>query len=381
MFDFFYSLLGKVISFFNGITGNYLIAVILFALLFKIILFPFSIKQQKNSIKQAKLRPKEMAIKKKYKGRDDQDSKMKMQQEIQEMYQKEGYNAFGGCLPLLLQLPIILALYEVIRSPLTYICGLKNVIKGSKEVVSIAEQLKDLTGGKALTQELSLVNWLREGDNLEKAREIVSELPKTVEELPDFSLFGINLGVVPMEGWSNNGAMGLLWFLIPLLTFAFAYGSMKLTRKMSYQPEQSADMGCSMKMMDITMPLMSAAFAASWPSIMGVYWMLSNILGVVQQFILKLMYPLPVLTEEDYKEAERQYRGKAPKNGPAKDPRVIEGKQYRSLHHIDDEDEDEAPALPPMKIDEDEDEPATERPADAPRLKEDDRDYRKKKRN
>jgi YidC/Oxa1 family membrane protein insertase len=381
MFDFFYSLLGKVISFFNGITGNYLVAVILFALLFKIILFPFSIKQQKNSIKQAKLRPKEMAIKKKYKGRDDQDSKMKMQQEIQEMYQKEGYNAFSGCLPLLLQLPIILALYEVIRSPLTYICGLKNVIKGSKEVASIAEQLKNLTGGKALTQELSLVNWLREGDNLEKAREIVTELPKTVEELPDFTVFGINLGVVPMEGWSSNGAMGLLWFLIPLLTFAFAYGSMKLTRKMSYQPEQSADMGCSMKVMDFSMPLMSAAFAASWPSIMGVYWMLSNILSVVQQFILKLMYPLPVLTEEDYKEAERQYRGKAPKNGPVKDPRVIEGKQYRSLHHIDDEDEDETPTLPPMQIDEDEDEPAPERPADAPRLKEDDRDYRKKKRN
>jgi hypothetical protein len=92
------------------------------------------------------------------------------------------------------------------------------------------------------------------------------------------------------------------------------------------------------------------------------------------------MYPLPVLTEEDYKAAERQYRGKAPKNAPVKDPRVIEGKQYRSLHHIDD-DEDEAPSLPPMKIDEDEDdEPVRERPADAPRIKEDDRTYRNKKR-
>ena len=381
LFSWFYSLLGSVISFFNSITGNYLIAVILFALLFKIVLFPFSIKQQKNTIKQASLRPKEMAIKKKYKGRDDQDSKMKMQQEIQEMYQKEGYSPFGGCLPLLLQLPIILALYEVIRNPLTYICGLKNVIPKSDKVVSIAERLKDLTGGKVLNQELSLVSWLRNGDNLEKAREVVSELPKTIDELPEFTVFGIDLGVIPTQGWTGNGWMGLLWFLIPLLTFVFAYGSMKLTRKMSYQPEQDPNMGCSMKMMDISMPLMSAVFAASWPSMMGVYWMFSNILSVVQQFILKKMYPLPVLTEEDYKNAERQYRGKAPKNAPTKDPRVIEGKQYRSLHHIDDEDEEETPSLPPMKIDEDdEEETPKERPADAPRLKEDDRSYRNKKR-
>ena len=379
MLDWFYSLLGSVISFFNSITGNYLVAVILFALLFKIILFPLSINQQKNSIKQAKLRPKEMAIKKKYKGREDQDSKMKMQQEIQEMYQKEGYSPFSGCLPLLLQFPIIIALYEVIRNPLTYICGLKNVIKGSKEVVSVAERLKDLTGGKVMNQELSLVSWLRSGDNLEKAREIVKELPKTVEELPDFTVFGIDLGIVPMEGWTAGG-WNILWFLMPVLTFVFMYGSMKLTRKMSYQPEQDPNMGCSMKVMDLMMPMMSTYFSAVWPSIMGVYWMFSNVLSVVQQLILKVMYPLPVLTEEDYKAAERQYRGKTPKNAPAKDPRVIEGKQYRSLHHIDD-DEDETPSLPPMKIDEDEeDEPVRERPADAPRIKEDDRTYRNKKR-
>lgn len=380
MFDWFYSLLGTVISFFNSITGNYLIAVILFALLFKIILFPFSIKQQKNSIKQASLRPKEAAIKKKYKGRDDQDSRMKMQQEIQDMYQKEGYSPFSGCLPMLLQLPIIFALYEVIRNPLTYICGLKNVISSSKEVTSIAERLKDLTGGKILNQELSLVSWLRSGDNLEKAREVVSELPKTVEELPDFTVFGFDLGTIPSQGWASGG-IGLLWILLPVLTFVFMYGSMKLTRKMSYQPEQDPNMGCSMKVMDLTMPLMSTYFAAVWPGIMGIYWMFNNILSVVQQLILKWMYPLPVLTEEDYKNAERQYRGKAPKNAPAKDPRVIEGKQYRSLHHIDDDDDDETPSLPPMKIDEDTDEaPATERPADAPRLKEDDRNYRGKKR-
>ena len=377
MFDWFYKLLGSILSFFNGITGNYLIAVLLFALLFKALLFPLSIKQQKNSVKQASLAPKKAAIEKKYKGRDDQDSRLKMQTEISEMYRNEGYNAFGGCLPLLLQLPLLLALYEVIRKPLTYICGLKDVLP-KKGIESIADKLKSLNGGKAFDDELKMVDWLRNEENLKKANELVKELPDTVAELPNFDFFGINLGIVPSEGWTQGG-IHLLWILMPVLTFVFMYGSMKITRKFSYQPEMNdPQMSCSMKMMDLTMPLMSTFFAAMWPGIMGAYWMFSNVIGVVQQMLLKFMYPFPVFTEEDYKEAERLYRGKAPKNKPAKDPRVIEGKQYRSLHHIDDE-EEEAPSLPPMKIDlEEEDEPR-QRPADAPKLKDDNPDYRKKK--
>lgn len=373
MFDWFFSLLGMVLSFFNSICGNnYLLAIVLFALLFKIILFPFSIKQQKNSVKQAKLRPKEMAIKKKYKGRDDQDSKLKMQQEIQEMYKNEGYSPFSGCLPMLLQLPIIFALYEVIRNPLTYITG-------AGKFADIIAKLKDAGIECNANTGLSLVDWLKQGDNLAIAREHVTTLPETVAELPNFEVFGINFGTIPMDGIKSAG-WGLLWILIPVLTFAFAYGSMKLTRLMSYQPEQDPNAGCSMKVMDFAMPLMSAYFAVMWPALMGIYWMLSNILGVGQQFILKKMYPLPVFTEQDYKDAERQYRGKAPKNRAYEDSRVIPGKQYRSLHHIDDEDDETAPNLPPMKIDEDEDD---SKPAfdlgDAPKLKEDNPEHRQKK--
>ncbi len=371
MFDWFNSLLGTIIAFFNSITGNYLLAVILFALLFKIVLFPFSIKQQKNSVKQASLRPKERAIRKKYKGREDQDSRLKMQQEIQEMYRNEGYSPFSGCLPMLLQLPILFALYAVIRNPLTHICGLSSFTDAAKSLEKLA--------GTLFRDEMSMLSWLGKGDNLEKAREIVTELPEKVADLPNFSVFGIDLGVVPMDGWEKGG-MGLLWILIPVLTFAFAYGSMKLTRKLSYQPEQDPNAGCSMKVMDLTMPVLSAYFAASWPAMMGMYWMFSNVLSVVQQFILRMMYPIPVFTEEDYKNAERQYRGKAPKNTTYNDPRVVPGKKYRSLHHIDDEDDEDAPALPPMESDEDDDTP-TFRPDEAPKLKEDNPAHRKNKKD
>ena len=295
MFDWFYKLLGSIISFFNSITGNYLVAVLLFALLFKVLLFPFSVKQQKNMVKQASLAPKKAAIEKKYKGRDDQDSRIKMQQEISDMYRNEGYNAFGGCLPLLLQLPLLLALYSIIRAPLTYICGLKDVLKASeKGALSIAEKLKDLTGGKPIVDEMKLINWLSKDDNLTEANKIVSELPDKVSELPNFDFFGIDLSIVPTEGWAQGG-IHLLWFLMPILTFVFMYGSMKLTRKFSYQPEvNDPQMGCSMKMMDLSMPLMSTFLAATMPALMGAYWLFSNIIGVVQQMILKFMFPYPV---------------------------------------------------------------------------------------
>lgn len=98
----------------------YWVAIILFSLIMEIVLLPFSIKQQKSSVKQAQLRPKEIAIKRKYKNRTDKESQQQMNMEIQEMYQKNGYNMFGGCLPLLIQLPIIMALYTIVRSPLQY---------------------------------------------------------------------------------------------------------------------------------------------------------------------------------------------------------------------------------------------------------------------
>ena len=106
--------------------GNYFFAILIFAVFVEIILLPFGINQQKKSIKQARLRPKEQAIRKKYSGRDDRPTQMKMNEEIQELYQKEGYNPLGGCLPLLIQFPLLIALFNVVYNPLKYICGLSD---------------------------------------------------------------------------------------------------------------------------------------------------------------------------------------------------------------------------------------------------------------
>ncbi len=121
MLDWIYTALGAMMRFFNTLTGSYAIALLFYALVFKIVFLPFTVKQQKNQIKMAKLTPKIELIKAKYRGRTDQPTMQKQQQEIMELQQKEGYNPMSGCLPLLIQMPIIILLYTVIQGPLSYI--------------------------------------------------------------------------------------------------------------------------------------------------------------------------------------------------------------------------------------------------------------------
>jgi len=103
------------------ISGNhYIIALFFFALAMQIVLLPLAIKQHRSQIKMAQVKPKEMAIREKYKGRNDRATQQKMTMEIQEMYQQNGYSQFSGCLPLLIQLPIILILFTIVRQPITY---------------------------------------------------------------------------------------------------------------------------------------------------------------------------------------------------------------------------------------------------------------------
>ena len=109
------------LNWFYQISGNYVIAMVLYAVLIKLVLFPFGLKQQKNMVKQAALRPKEMAIRKRYAGRDDKKTQMKMQEDLQKLYQAEGFNPMAGCGPMLLQLPVIWILYRIVYGPLLYI--------------------------------------------------------------------------------------------------------------------------------------------------------------------------------------------------------------------------------------------------------------------
>ncbi len=317
-----YELIGSLLYWFNSLFGGqYVFGLIIYALLFKILFLPFSIKQQKNQIKMAELTPKIELIKAKYRGRTDQVTMQKQQQEIMELQQKEGYSPFSGCLPLLLQLPIITFLYKIIRSPLSYICGLSaDQITKIKEII-----------GSTSTLELSLVSEIKNFSG-----EGLAEFESQLSRLPEMTLFGADLG--------QNPAFTSWTFLIPIIAAALTWLSMFLTRKWNANPAtqpQDAQANASMKMMDLMMPAMTLFMAFSFHSLMGIYWAYQSALGILQSFILAKAMPLPKYSEEDLKEmkkaqkeAEKAARSAA-KNAP----------KYRSLHYIDDEDYDSLPEL------------------------------------
>ncbi len=156
--DWLYRLLGAMLSFFESTLGSYAMALLMYALIFKIVFLPFSIKQQKNQIKMAKLAPKISLIKAKYKGRTDQVTMQKQQQEIMELQQKEGYSAFSGCLPLLIQMPIIILLYAVIQNPLSYIANTTDELNAyndsrNTENVEYSEKFKQHYGTHIYTKD------------------------------------------------------------------------------------------------------------------------------------------------------------------------------------------------------------------------------------
>ncbi len=340
--------IGKFLGVLTNLSGgNYVIALFYFAVIVELVLLYFGIRQQKNSIKQARLSPKERAIRKRYAGRNDQVSQRKMQEEIQRLYQEEGFNPMAGCLPLLIQMPIIIALYNIVIDPLRYVLGkaeglsavLGKFVSTSRAAGGLGESLTNT--GKGTIELLSKLDaekleGLKNFAFYSNAGECYDALSGALGKMPNFNLFGLNMGLTP--GFKPP----YLLLLVPVLTFVAYFASMKLTRKFSYQPQaQDPQMGCSNNIMDITMPLMSVYITFITPAAVGIYWIFKCIIGVVKQFVLCKAMPLPTFTEEDYKRAEREMKGKARPQDRAPLPQHLRG-TGRSLHSIDDEDE-----LPP----------------------------------
>ena len=330
--SFIYESIAWVLSLcYNVMFKDYMLALLLFALIVKILMLPLGIKQHTNSLKQAKIRPLEAAIVKKYRGKNDRASQQKRQLELQTVQQKAGYSQFAGCLPLLIQLPVIILIYNVIRNPLSYICRYpEKTIKAIKEIA-----------GKG--DEIAILGKMRANPDLYLGIEKIgaSSGKELLAKLPDFNLFGIkSINLANTPSFSNFNWL----LLIPVLTFICTFITTKLTKKFSYRsPAMSAqgdeDTKLSLMIMDFVMPAISTWITFSVPAVIGIYWIYQNLLGVLQQFIMVKIKPFPQFTEEDYKEAERAVLGKKKKNkrglNAGKDPN---GPRVPSLHHIDDED-------------------------------------------
>ncbi len=364
MFDWIAEILKYVMIFCDKISfHNYALALFLFALIVKLALFPFGIKQQKNQVKAALLRPKEYAIRKKYNGRTDKTSQQNMQMELQEMYQREGYSQFRGCLPMLIQLPVLYSLYAIIQNPLYYVCrfGVAQ-IEAVTEAYNRVQGIVVKGGNAAYSSTIKILNFIGDDGNAQKIIDalpvdgVVPEGAKTVggeaitewsvfvqdiayrlteQTMPNFKLFGfIDLSIQPNEQ--------MWWYiLVPVVVFLAMFATMKIQKKFTYQPAASADVqnNISMKMMDIMMPAMSAFISWGLPTALAFYWVYQNILGLAQQIALSKMFPIPKLSDEEIRRLQKEAEKEAAAAKKAEAAVKKENANKRSLHHIDDDEE------------------------------------------
>jgi YidC/Oxa1 family membrane protein insertase len=358
-----------MLSFFESFTGGYAFALLLYALVFKIVFIPFSIKQQKNQIAMAKLAPKIELIKAKYKGRNDQPTMQKQQQEIMELQQKEGYNPLSGCLPLLIQLPLIMLLYTVINNPLSYIAKPVETVENPDMDKIILEVYKEVTLDNAEVDALESIQKgseikiisaiyryvddnvagsegvLASVETLDTPEERIAKIESfglDYETIPDFNFFGVNLAETP--SLKNISIL----CLIPVFAAAAQWVSMWLTRKFNGNSQvqaQDAQTQASMKMMDLMFPLLTLWMAFSFSGMLGMYWVFQSLLGLLQAFIIAKVMPLPKYSEEELKEFR-----KAQKDAEKMQREVAKSQpKYRSLHYIDDDDYDNLPTAPTVK--------------------------------
>lgn len=346
IFDIINVPFGYLLKFFYSITNNYALTLLMFAIVIKIVLLPFGISQQKNSVRMAKMKPKDAAIRKKYAGRNDQATQQKMQAEIMELYKQEHYSPLSSCLPLLIQLPIIMALYNIVRSPLTYItrwsAELLNGADGIKQFIldtfKTTEPLLEKITDIKIMDELLLVRLFNNSTILDAVKEKFSDIPDVVNFVNiDFTIFGgaVDLAIRPLDNLLS------LLLIIPLLNGALSFLQTRLNKKLNPAMADPAASGGSMKMLEYSMPLLIVYMSFTFNAAIGMYWIFQTVIALVQMIVLAKLMPLPRFTEEELKAAEKQYGGTYKEPKQAKENKT----RPKSIYGLDDDDEGEDEAV------------------------------------
>ena len=267
---------GYIIGFFYDITHNYLLSILFITLLTRIILLPSAMKQQKSSAAQMRLQSKVRRIQEMYKG-----NQQKINEETQALYQREGFNPMSsGCLPMLIQLPVMIGLYSAIRTPLTNVLHLgSSVVSALTEAVG---SVTEVSNNARVTLEIEVLNHL---DKLTDVAGVsAADFEKIIEFRDRFQLFGITLSETPGKQPS------ILW-LLPIISGITALGSsiFMFLRQRKQNPAQgnnAAMLGCTFLMG----PAMSIYFGFLFPGGISLYWILGNILSFIQTVVLNIMY-------------------------------------------------------------------------------------------
>ncbi|HAI93149.1 MAG TPA: hypothetical protein DCM21_11585 [Butyrivibrio sp.] len=272
------------------------ISVILFTIIVRLILLPMTIKQQKFSKLSSLMNPELQEIQAKYKDKRDQVSMMNMQAETKAVYEKYGTSPTGGCLTMLIQLPIMFALYRVIYKIPGYVTKIRELCGGIADKImgtgdDWATKLDAINGisVSASTGKATLIDKIY---NLspEKWSEVQNafssvDFGNAYDQIHGYNnLFGISLTQAP--GWRLSWAL-----IIPILAGLTQWLSVKLMENknnvnVGSQNDQQAGMASSMKVMNTIMPILSAVFCVSFASCIGLYWIASSVVQIVVQLVI-----------------------------------------------------------------------------------------------
>lgn len=308
--------------------GNSGLAIILFTIVIYLLLMPLTIKQQKFSKLSARMNPELQAIQKKYKGKTDQASQLAMQEETKAVYAKYGVSPSGSCVQLLIQMPILFALYRVIYALPAYVPALKAKFDGTVDAVlqngqNGIEALKSLSSYPAYAKQFeneSFVNYIADSstgsaeyvrntvvDVLNRASTsdwdaLASALPsnadtiiQTKDVVSNLNSFGV-LNIADTPGATIAAAFAehqflivLCALLVPVLAAVTQYINTKLMPNAAEDSNTSAQdnpMAASMKSMSTIMPLMSAFISFTLPIGMGIYWIAGAVVRTIQQIVI-----------------------------------------------------------------------------------------------
>lgn len=270
------------------------LCIILFTFFVKLIMFPLTLKQQKFSKLSSIMQPELQAIQNKYKDKKDNESMLKMQEETKDVYAKYGTSMSAGCVQLLIQMPILFALYRVVYNIPAYVPSVKvlftNILgDGTTGIMSdpnfqtiMAEHFNatsELTVNTSidLLKSFSAVEWNKLAELFPNMADTIIESAEHYNRMNDF--FGINLGTAP--GFKLSIAL-----IIPVLSALTQWISVRLSMAQNSQTAQKDEenpMASSMSMMNNFMPIMSAFFCITLPSGLGVYWIASAVFQILQQ--------------------------------------------------------------------------------------------------
>jgi len=251
------NILGWVIRLIYNHT-NYFVSIILFTILTKLILLPLYITQIKSTEEMNKVAPMAKKIQEKYK-----NNKEKQSEELMKLYAEHKVNPVSGCLPALIQIPLILSMFYIVRQPLTYVINMpqEQIVEYTKQYLNTDEVDEKQAKGYEINiaNEYGLIDM-----NVGKY---------------------INLGKAPSDVFNKEEAKKAhpIALIVPILSIVFSVVSNKISQKNSNMTEEQLEMQKSMNLM---MPILSASIAYSMPLALGIYWLLGSILGILQELFI-----------------------------------------------------------------------------------------------